>query len=360
MEVEEKLKTGSALLKSVKAFGTDGAKLPLHPMNIKRRNLLPNDVEIEIFYCGICHSDLHSVKNEWGGTTYPIVPGHEIVGRVTRVGDHVTKFKLGDLAAVGCIVDSCRECEYCKEGIEQFCDKGWTVVFNSPDKHSGGQTYGGFSEYIVVDENYVLHMPGFKNLAAAAPLLCAGITVYSPLKHWQAEPGKKVGILGIGGLGHVAIKIAKAMGAEVIVFTTSASKLADAKRFGADDAVLSSNKNEMKKYYRKLHVIIDTVSAKHEVNNYFNLLRQDGSLVLVGLPPEALEVGAFNIVNGRRSLSGSNIGGIAETQEMLDFCAKHNITAEIELIYIHQVNEAFERLTKGDIKYRFVIDMKSL
>ncbi|MBL7738742.1 MAG: NAD(P)-dependent alcohol dehydrogenase [Chitinophagaceae bacterium] len=346
--------------KQVKAYGTASAKQPLQEMTINRRAVQPHDVEMEILYCGICHSDLHQIKNDFGGTMFPIVPGHEIVGRVTAVGSHVTKFKAGDLAAVGCIVDSCGHCEYCNDGIEQFCDEGVTYSFNSPDKHLGGTTFGGFSKTYVCDEKYVLQMPPFSNLAAAAPLLCAGITVYSPLKHWQAGPGKKVGILGIGGLGHVAIKIAKAMGAHVVVFTTSASKVEDAKRLGADEAVLSSDAEQMAKYNRKLHFIIDTVSAKHDVNTYLNLLRHDGSVVLVGLPPEPLEIGAFNVVMGRRSFTGSNIGGIAETQEMLDFCAKHNITADIELINIRQVNEAFDRLERGDVKYRFVIDMTSL
>jgi uncharacterized zinc-type alcohol dehydrogenase-like protein len=320
----------------------------------------PHDVEFKILYCGICHSDLHQIKNDFGGTMFPIVPGHEIVGRVTAVGKHVTKFKAGDLAAVGCIVDSCGHCEYCNEGIEQFCDEGVTYSFNSPDKYLGGATFGGFSQTYVCDEKYVLHMPGFKDLAAAAPLLCAGITVYSPLKHWQAGPGKKVGILGIGGLGHVATRIAKAMGAHVVVFTTSASKAEDAKRLGADEAVLSTDPEQMSKYNRGLHFIIDTVSAKHDVNTYLNLLRHDGSVVLVGLPPGPLEIGAFNVVMGRRSFSGSNIGGIAETQEMLDFCFKHNIMADIELINIQDVNTAFQRLEKGDVRYRFVIDMTSL
>lgn len=291
---------------------------------------------------------------------FPIVPGHEMVGRVTSVGGHVKNFKVGDLAAVGCIVDSCGHCEYCNEGIEQFCDEGVTFSFNSIDKVSGGHTYGGFSKTYVCHEKYVLHMPAFDNLAAAAPLLCAGITVYSPLKHWQAGPGKKVGVLGIGGLGHLAIKIAKAMDAHVTVFTTSPSKVADAKRLGADEAVLSSDAAAMAAYSRKLHFIIDTVSAKHDVNTYLNLLRHDGTVVLVGLPPEPLEIGAFNVVMGRRSFAGSNIGGIAETQEMLDFCFKHNITADSEIINIQDVNTAFERLEKGDVKYRFVIDMSSL
>jgi uncharacterized zinc-type alcohol dehydrogenase-like protein len=346
--------------KTIQAFGTSSASEPLKKMEIKRRALLPNDVEMEILYCGICHSDLHQIKNDFGGTMFPIVPGHEIVGKITAVGTEASKFKVGDLAAVGCIIDSCGHCEYCKDQIEQFCDEGTTYSFNSPDKHLGGATFGGFSKTYVCDEKFVLQMPAFDDLAAAAPLLCAGITVYSPLKHWQAVPGKKVGILGIGGLGHLAIKIAKAMGAEVTVFTTSQSKIEDAKRLGADYAVLSSDAEQMTKYNRKLHFILDTVSAKHDVNAYLNLLRHDGTVVLVGLPPEPLEIGAFNVVMGRRSFAGSNIGGIAETQEMLDFCAQHNITADIELIRMDEVNEAFARLEKGDVKYRFVIDMKTL
>ena len=344
----------------VKAFGTEAADMPLHSMKINRRELQHHDVEIEILYCGICHSDLHQIKNDFGGATFPIVPGHEIVGKVTRVGTHVENFKVGELAAIGCIVDSCGKCEYCGDDLEQFCDEGVTFSFNSPDKYLGGVTYGGFSETYLCNEKYVLHVPEKLDLAAAAPLLCAGITVYSPLKHWQAGPGKMVGILGIGGLGHVAIKIAKAMGAHVVVFTTSPSKVEDANRLGADEAVLSSDTEQMKKYTRKMHFILDTVSAKHDVNTYLHLLKPDGSVVLVGLPPKPLEVNAFSVVSGRHSFSGSNIGGIDETQEMLDFCAEHNVTADIELISIQQVNEAFVRLEKGDVHYRFVIDMASL
>ncbi|WP_243396390.1 NAD(P)-dependent alcohol dehydrogenase [Leptospira hartskeerlii] len=346
--------------KLVKAYGTEASDKPLKLIEIKRRDLLQHDIEMEILYCGICHSDLHQIKNDFGMSAYPMVPGHEIVGKITRIGNQVTDFKVGDFVAVGCIVDSCHECENCKEGEEQFCNSFPTFSFNSPDKYLGGMTFGGFSQTYVCEDKYVLHMPEFKDLAAAAPLLCAGITVYSPLKHWGAGIGKKVGILGIGGLGHVAIKIAKAMGAEVIVFTTSTAKVRDAKRLGADHAILSSDEGQMKTYAGQLHFIIDTVSAQHDVNTYLNLLRRDGSLVLVGLPPKPLEVGAFNVVMGRKSFSGSNIGGIRETQEMLDFCAKHNITADIELIKVKDVNEAFERLEKGDVKYRFVIDMASL
>lgn len=344
---------------NTKAFGTEAAEARLKELNIQRREVTPYDVEIEILYCGICHSDLHSIHNDWGGTTYPIVPGHEIVGRVTKVGEGVTKFKVGDLAGVGCIVDSCRECDHCHEGEEQFCDNGWTVVFNSPDKKYGGMTYGGFSESIVVDENYVVHVPNSLDLKSAAPILCAGITVYSPLKHWNAGPSKNVGIIGLGGLGHMAIKIAKAMGAYVTVFTTSQSKADDAKRLGADAVVLSKDVAQMKNC-PKQDMILDTVSAKHDINTYIGLLKVDGSLVIVGLPAQPLEISAFNVVHGRKSFSGSNIGGIPETQEVLDFCATHNITADIELINVDQINEAFERLEKGEVKYRFVVDMSSL
>ena len=322
--------------KTVKAFGTEAADAPLKAMNIKRREVLPHDVEIEITYCGICHSDLHAAKNDWGGTSYPMVPGHEIVGRVTKIGDAVTKFKIGDAAGIGCIVDSCRECQYCKEGLEQFCVPGNTIVFDSPDKFLGGQTFGGYAESIVADENYVLKMPEELDPAAASPLLCGGITVYSPLKHWKVGAGKKVGIIGIGGLGHLAIKIAKAMGAHVTVFTTSKSKVEDAKTLGADEAVLSTDKEQMNNLSSDFDVILDTVSAAHDVNEYLNLLGVDGSLVLVGLPTEALPVAAFNVVKGRKSFSGSNIGGIEETQEMLDFCAEHNITADIEMIKMQE------------------------
>lgn len=346
-------------VKSINAFGAEASTAPMKNVTISRRAVTPQDVEIDILYCGICHSDLHAVHNDWGGTVYPIVPGHEIVGKITKIGEGVTKFNVGDLAGVGCIVDSCRECDHCHSGNEQFCDKGWTVVFNSPDKKHGGITYGGFSESIVVDENYVVNIPETLDLAGAAPILCAGITVYSPLKHWKAGPGKNVGIIGLGGLGHMAIKIAKAMGAYVTVFTTSQAKAEDAERLGADKVVLSTDAKQMKSC-AKQDMILDTVSAKHNVNVYLNLLKVDGSLVLVGLPNEPLEIGAFNVVNGRKSFSGSNIGGIAETQEVLDFCAEHNIIAEIELINPEQINEAFERLEKSEVKYRFVVDMKSL
>jgi uncharacterized zinc-type alcohol dehydrogenase-like protein len=352
--------TSSVKPKQAKAFGTEAAEAPLKSLTIPRRNITPHDVHIEILFCGVCHSDLHTARNEWHGTVYPVVPGHEIVGKITQVGDHVKKFKVGDLAAVGCMVDSCRECEYCKQGLEQYCEPGNILTYNSPDKHLGTQTYGGYSENIVVDENYVLRVPANLDLAATAPLLCAGITTYSPLKHWQAGPGKKVGVVGIGGLGHMAIKLAKAMGAYVVVFTTSVSKTEDAKRLGADEVVLSKDEEQMTVHAKSLHLIIDAVSASHDINAYLNLLKVDGTLVLVGAPEDPLPVAAFSLIPGRISFAGSTIGSIGETQEMLDFCAKHNITADIELIDINQINEAYERLLKGDVKYRFVIDMNSL
>lgn len=346
--------------KTVKAFGTKAADALLQEMNIERREVLPNDVEIEITYCGVCHSDLHLAKNEWGGSSYPMVPGHEIAGKVIQTGSEVTKFKVGDLAGIGCIVDSCRECQYCKEGLEQFCVPGNTIVFGSPDKHLGGRTFGGYAESIVADEQYVLKMPDKLDPAAAAPLLCGGITTYSPLKHWKVGPGTKAGIVGIGGLGHLAIKIAKALGAHVVVFTTSPSKVEDAENLGADEAVLSTDAEQMSKYAGSLNFILDTVSAAHDANAYLNLLKVDGTLVLVGAPAEPLAIGSSSVIMGRKSFTGSNIGGIAETQEMLDFCAEHNITADIEMIKMQEINKAYDRLENGDVKYRFVVDMASL
>jgi len=346
--------------KNISAVGTVAADAPLKKMNIQRRSVTAHDVQIEILYCGICHSDLHTARNEWHDTIYPIVPGHEIVGRVTGTGKLVSRFKVGDVVAVGCMVDSCRECEYCKEGLEQYCEPGKTLTFNSPDKYLGTQTFGGYSESIVVDENFVLRVPANLDLAATAPLLCAGITTYSPLRHWKVRPGQKVGVIGLGGLGHMGIKIAKAMGADVVVFTTSPSKSADAKKLGADDVIISTDKEQMKKYTKKLHFILDTVSAEHLIDPYLRLLKIDGNMVLVGAPMEPLPVTSLRLIDGRRSFAGSNIGGIAETQEMLDFCAKHDLVADIELIRYDQVNEAYERLLKGDVRFRFVIDMASL
>lgn len=346
---------------SVKAYGNEDAKAPLDQLNINRRQPTAHDVEIDILFCGVCHSDLHTARSEWGPTMYPCVPGHEIVGKVKSVGGHVTKFKVGDVVGIGCIVDSCRECEYCKEHLEQYCEPGMTGTYNSPDKYlQDSPTFGGYSESIVVDENYVLRIPENLDLAATAPLLCAGITTYSPLHHWQVGPGKKVGIVGIGGLGHMGIKIAKAMGAHVVAFTTSESKFAEAKRLGADEVVLSKDADQMAAFKGKLHFVLDAVSAEHDVNAYLGLLRVDGSLALVGAPEHPLPVAAFSLIMGRKSFAGSAIGSIQETQEMLDFCGKHNITADIEMIDIRSINEAYDRLLKGDVKYRFVIDMASL
>jgi len=345
---------------NIKAYGTETAEASLNQLHINRRITTPHDVEIDILYCGVCHSDLHTARNEWHFTVYPCVPGHEIVGKVTNVGSHVRKFKVGDTVGVGCLVDSCRECQYCKEGLEQFCEPGATQTYNSPDKYLGTPTYGGYSESVVVDENYVLHIPGNLDLAATAPLLCAGITTYSPLRHWNVGPGQKVGIVGIGGLGHMGIKLAKAMGAHVVAFTTSESKYAEAKRLGADEVVLSKDEQQMAAHRGKLHFILDAVSAQHDINAYLKLLRVDGCLALVGAPEHPLPVAAFSVIMGRKSFAGSTIGGIAETQEMLDFCGKHNIAADIEMIPIQQINTAYDRLLKGDVKYRFVIDMASL
>jgi alcohol dehydrogenase (NADP+) len=347
--------------KNRRAFGTKAADAPLQQLTIQRREPLPFDVEIEILYCGVCHSDLHTARNEWHGTIYPCVPGHEIVGKIVNVGTSVKKFKVGDKGAVGCLVDSCRECQYCKEGLEQYCEEGLVGTYGSDDPYiSNQQTYGGYSESIVVHEDFVLRVPDNLDLAATAPLLCAGITTYSPLRHWNVGPGKKVGVVGLGGLGHMGVKLAKAMGAEVIVFTTSPSKVEDAKRLGADDVVLSKNKEQMRRYYGKLHFVLDAVSAQHDINLYLKLLRVDGSLTLVGAPEHPLPVAPFSLIPYRRSFSGSMIGGIPETQEMLDFCGKHNIVSDIEMINIQDINDAYERLLKGDVKYRFVIDMKSL
>jgi len=345
-----------------KAYSAASATSPLAHTTIPRRDPTENDVQIEILFCGICHSDLHSVRNEWSEfmpTVYPIVPGHEIVGCVTRVGTAVTKFKPGDLAAVGCMVDSDGTCPECRAGLEQFCPN-CALTFNMPDKHLGGVTYGGYSDSIVVDQRFVLRVPSNLKLAGTAPLLCAGITTYSPMRRWGVGKGKKVGVVGLGGLGHMAVKFARAFGAHVVVFTTSPNKKEDALRLGADEVVVSRNAGEMQKHTGSLNFILDAVSADHDINAYLNLLGRDGNLTLVGAPPKPLGVGAFGLIMGRRSLSGSMIGGIAETQEMLDFCGQHNITADVEVIPIQKVNEAYGRLLKSDVKYRFSIDMASL
>ncbi len=345
-----------------RAYSAAGATSTLASTAIPRRDPAEHDVQIEILYCGICHSDLHSVRNEWSEfmpTVYPIVPGHEIVGRVTRVGSAVTRYKAGDLAAVGCLVDSDRTCPNCQAGLENFCPN-LTLTFNSPDKHLGGVTYGGYSDSIVVDERFVLSVPTNLDLAGAAPLLCAGITTYSPMRHWGVAEGKKVGVVGLGGLGHMGVKFARALGAHVVVFTTSPHKMEDALRLGADEVVVSRDANAMQKHAGSFDFILDAVSADHDINAYINLLGRDGNLTLVGAPPKPLGVTAFGLIVGRRSLSGSNIGGISETQEMLDFCGEHGITADVEVIPIQKVNEAYERLLKSDVKYRFSIDMASL
>jgi uncharacterized zinc-type alcohol dehydrogenase-like protein len=343
----------------INGYAAQSATTPLAPFNFQRRDLGNRDVQINILYCGVCHSDLHTVRNEWGGTTYPCVPGHEIIGRVLKVGDQVKKFKAGDTVGVGCMVDSCLTCANCKADLEQFCS-ATTWTFNSPDKHIGGMTFGGYSESIIVDKAFVLEIPKHLDLAAAAPLLCAGITTYSPLRHNHVKKGQKVGIVGLGGLGHMGVKLAKAFGAEVVVFTTSPSKVEDALRLGADEVVNSKNADEMKKHLNSFHFILDTVSAQHDINAYLLLLGLGGNLTQVGVPAEPLSVQVGSLIYGRRSFSGSLIGGIKETQEMLDFCGKHNITADIELIPIQKINEAYDRLVKNDVKYRFVIDMASL
>jgi uncharacterized zinc-type alcohol dehydrogenase-like protein len=349
-------------MSNAKAYAAAGATSPLALTTIPRREPKEDDVQIEILFCGVCHSDLHQVRNEWSEvmpTVYPCVPGHEIVGRVTKVGSAVTGFKPGDLAAVGCMVDSDRTCPECQAGQEQFCPN-FTLTYNFPDKHLGGVTYGGYSESVVVDQAFVLHVPTNLDLSGVAPLLCAGITTYSPMRHWGVTKGKKVGVVGLGGLGHMGVKFAHALGAHVVVFSTSPNKKDDALRLGADEVVISRNADEMEKHAGSFDFILDAVSADHDINAYINLLRRDGNLTLVGAPEKPLAVAAFALIMGRRSLSGSPIGGIKETEEMLDFCGEHNITADVEVIPIQKVNEAYERLLKSDVKYRFSIDMASL
>jgi alcohol dehydrogenase (NADP+) len=344
---------------NTKAYAAPSAKSPLKPFSFTRRDPLPDDVKIDILFCGVCHSDIHTARDEWGGTTYPCVPGHEIVGRVVAVGRNVKKFKEGDLAAVGCMVDADRSCPNCRENLEHFCPN---VVFtyNGQDKHSGGVTYGGYSTGIVVNENFVLKVRNDVDLAATAPLLCAGITTYSPLRHWKVGKGQKVGVVGLGGLGHMAVKFANAFGAEVTLFTTSPGKAADAKRFGAQDIVISKDKDAMEKQAKKFDFIIDTISAKHDLGAYLAALKRDGALVMVGASPDPLPLPVFNLIIPRRQIAGSLIGGIAETQEMLDFSADRGITCDIEKIKADYINEAYERMLKSDVKYRFVIDIASL
>jgi len=343
-----------------KAYAARSATSPMAPASVNRREPTENDVQIEILFCGVCHSDLHTVRDEWKAfmpTVYPCTPGHEIVGRVTKVGSAVKKFKQGDVAAVGCLVDSDGTC---KAGLQQFCLNA-VFTYNSPDKHiDGSVTFGGYSDSVVVDQRFVLRVPKNLDLAGAAPLLCAGITTYSPMHHWGVGKGKKVGVVGLGGLGHMGVKFAHALGAHTVVFTTSPGKREDAMRLGADEVVISKNANEMEKHANSFDFILDAVSAEHDINAYMALLRPDGNLTLVGAPEKPLPVAAFNLIMGRRSLSGSPIGGIPETQQMLDFCGKNNITSDVEVIPIQKINEAYERLLKSDVKYRFSIDMASL
>jgi uncharacterized zinc-type alcohol dehydrogenase-like protein len=348
------------MLLSVQAYSAQSETSPLAQSPIQRRDVGPRDVQIDILYCGVCHSDLHQVRNEWHNTIYPCVPGHEIVGRIVKAGRDVTKFREGDVAAVGCMVDSCRTCPNCVAGDEQYCDHFPILTYNGEDKHLGGVTYGGYSESIVVDEAFVLKVAENLNLAAAAPLLCAGITTYSPLRHWKVGKGQKVGIVGLGGLGHMGLKFAHAFGAHVILFTTSSNKADDALRLGADEVIVSTNETDMKRHLNSFDFILDAVSAQHDINAYLELLKRDGTLTLVGAPEHPLPVASFPLLIKRRNFAGSIIGGIQETQEMLDFCADHGITADIELIKIQQINDAYERLLKSDVKYRFVIDMASL
>lgn len=343
-----------------RSYAAQSATAALAPLSIDRREPTATDVEIDILYCGVCHSDLHTARNEWPGTLYPCVPGHEIVGCVTRVGSQVTKFKPGDLGAVGCMVDSCRTCAHCRTGLEQYCLAFPTFTYNGQDKALGGHTFGGYSTSIVVDEAFVLRLPAGLDLAATAPLLCAGITTYSPLRHWKVGPNQKAGVVGLGGLGHMAVKFARAFGAHVVVFSTSPGKAADALRLGAHEVVISRDADAMKQHTASFDFILDTVSAQHDLNAYLSLLKLDGTLTLVGAPEHPLPVTAFSLILPRRNFAGSAIGGIAETQEMLDFCGQHRIVSDIELIPIQKINEAWDRLVKQDVKYRFVIDMASL
>ena len=342
-------------------FAAQSASTPLDNFSFERREPGPRDVQIDIHYCGVCHSDLHTARNEWGNTEYPVVPGHEIVGRVTQVGAEVQGFKPGDLAAVGCMVDSCRTCEDCADGLEQYCQHELTFTYNSPDKHTGKMTYGGYSTQIVVDEHFVLRISDKLDLAATAPLLCAGITTYSPMRRWNVSKGQKVGVVGLGGLGHMGVKFAHAFGAHTVLFTTSPGKVEDARRLGADEVVISKDPEQMGKHANSFDFILNTVAASHNLDAYLDLLKRDGTMCMVGVPENphpSPSVG--ELIFRRRQLAGSLIGGIRETQEMLDFCAEHGIVCDIEMIPMQKINEAYERMLKSDVKYRFVIDMSSL
>ncbi len=340
-------------------YAAQNAKTPLAPFKFDRRDPGPDDVAIQIQYCGVCHSDIHQVRDEWGGSIFPMVPGHEIVGKVTKVGKNVKKFKEGDLAGVGCMVDSCRQCENCKDGEEQYCTRGLVLTYNSKDK-AGQPTYGGYSDHIICDEAYTLKISSKLNLAAVSPLLCAGITTYSPLKHWKVGKGSRVGVIGLGGLGHMALKFAHAFGAHVTQFTTSPGKEEDAKRLGADEVILSRDPKNLAPLASSFDFLIDTVAASHDINMYLATLKRNGTLAMVGAPDKPLPVAVFGLIMGRRSFAGSAIGGIRETQEMLDYCAETGIVSDIEMVNIDKINEAYERVIKSDVKYRFVIDMKSL
>ena len=343
-----------------KTFAALSADKPLKLLEIERRNPRANEIAIDILYCGVCHSDVHQARNEWHNTVYPCVPGHEIVGKVTKVGAAVKKFKKGDIAAVGCLVDSCRTCGACRENLEQHCETAPTFTYNGKDRVSGENTLGGYSQSIVVDESFVLKVPENLDLAAAAPLLCAGITTYSPLRRFKVGKGQKVGVIGLGGLGHMGVKFANAFGARVVVLTRSKSKVADAKRLGAHEVIISTDEAQMKKHAGTFDFILDTVAFDHDINVYMNLLKRGANLCLVGAPENPVPVAAFSLIFQRRNLAGSLIGGLKETQEMLDFCGKNNIVCDIELIKMSEINTAFERIIKSDVKYRFVIDMKSL
>jgi len=342
------------------AYAAPAADKPLGPLKIERRDPTPEDVQIDILYCGVCHSDLHMARNEWHFTTYPVVVGHEIVGRVAKVGAEVTRFKVGDLVGVGCMVDSCRTCPNCKEGLEQYCDVGNIQTYGGIEKQTGKPTNGGYSKSITVYEGFVLKIPDGMDLAATAPLLCAGITTWSPLRHWKVGPGQKVGVVGLGGLGHMGVKFAKALGAHVVLFTTSPSKVEDGKTLGAHEVVVSKNADEMAAHGASFDFILDCVSADHDINAYLNLLKRDGTLCLVGAPEHPQPIAAFPLLMKRRRFAGSGIGGIAETQEMLDFCAEHGITSDVEVIRMDQINDAYERMLKQDVRYRFSVDMASL
>lgn len=343
-----------------KSYAAQDAKTPLAPFSFERRDPRENDVLIEISHCGVCHSDIHQVRNEWGNSIYPMVPGHEIVGRVKKVGPGVTKFKEGDLVGVGCMVDSCRECENCKHGEEQYCEKGNTGTYNAYERDGKTISQGGYSSQIVVDQDFVLKVSENLPIEGVAPLLCAGITTYSPLRHWKVGKGHKVAVLGLGGLGHMAVKFASSFGAEVTMLSTSASKEKDAKRLGAHHFALTKDRDQVKALSNKFDFIINTVSAPHDYNMYLGMLKLNGVMICVGAPEVPTPVSAFALIMGRRSVAGSLIGGIPETQEMLDYCAEHNIVSDVEVIPIDQVNEAYERMLKGDVRYRFVIDMKTL